>query len=212
MNKTLKYIVIGIGIFVLLLILLNSVNNEYVSKLEAIALAITTGLIVYPIANNSEALRSLQQEYDSKKESDRKTIYELQEQNRCLQDQIRRFEEEKKKTVRQAIYNEILKHIDSFNEYSADELTEIVMRNLSYVKIRSIEDIKADAFHKTIKIALCAELGLLDLYQNSFGTPGRMAVDGSFVNLSNEEYAMLIEDDYNFIVDSIDELPHVSIE
>lgn len=212
MNKTTKYILIGIGLFLILCFLINILEGEYVSKLEAIALAITTGLIVYPIANNSEALRSLQQEYDNKKEFDRKTIFDLQEQNRCLQEQIRRFEEEKKQALRQAIYNEILKHVDSFNEYSADELTEIVMHNLSYVKIRSIEDINADAFPKTIKIALCAELGLLDLYQNSFGTPGRMAVDGSFVKLSDEEYALLIENDYNFIVDSIDKLPHISIE
>ena len=136
----------------------------------------------------------------------------LQEQNRYLQDKLSSYEEEKRQAFRRNIYSEIVRHLDLFDGYSAEDLTELFMRNLSYVKINSVDDIVSDEFPKKIKTAICGELGLLDLYQNAFGTPGRMSVDGSFVKLSDEEYAKLTNEDYDFIVDEIKELPRVELE
>ena len=152
----------------LLCFLINVLDGEYVSKLESIVLAVITGLVVYPIADDSKALQSLQEEYDRKKESDRVTILNLQEQNRYLQDKLSSYEEEKRQAFRRNIYSEIVRHLDLFDGYSAEDLTELFMRNLSYVKINSVDDIVSDEFPKKIKTAICGELGLLDLYQNYF--------------------------------------------
>ena len=206
MKDTKKYIFIVIGVFALLFFLLKSTNGEYVSKFEMIITSAITAICVYIVTDKSGELRELQKKYHSETEQQKKMIAELKEENFYL----------KKATsadLQQVIYNEVvrIKH-NSYKEYSAEELTTVIMRNLSYLKITSARDVKSQGFSNVVKTALCAELGLLDLYQDVNGITYILSENNTPKVLSKEEYNKLLSKDYSFIVDNIDQLPKVFIK
>ena len=206
MKDTKKYIFIVIGVFALLFFLLKSTNGEYVSKFEMIITSAITAICVYTVTDKSGELRELQKKYHSETEQQKKTITELKEEIYYL----------KKATnadLQQVIYNEVVRiKRNSYKEYSAEELTTAIMRNLSHLKITSVRDVKSQGFSNVVKTALCAELGLLDLYQDVSGNTFILSLNNTPRGLSEEEYNKLLNKDYSFIIDEIDELPKVLIK
>lgn len=92
-------------------------------------------------------------------------------------------------------------HEDCNEEIIAD----LILKHDDYTKIKSAADVDLSNFEKTIKIALCAEKGLLDWYQDfSSDKLKRKTFSGRYVAINDDQIHMLNNGDYDFVLEKID--------
>ena len=130
-------------------------------------------------------------------------IKELRARNIELQNQMR-------KDLHIAIYNEV-KHTKKqklWADMSYDEIADMVFKHAKYIPIESIQDISSIDIKKAIKTAWCAERGLLDYCQiyDIYGDKlFRISINGTRIFLSDEEIKMMDQNNYDFILDVVEE-------
>jgi hypothetical protein len=91
-------------------------------------------------------------------------------------------------------------HEDCNEEIIAD----LILKHDDYTKIKSASDVDLSNFEKTIKIALCAEKGLLDWYQDlSSDKLKRKTFSGRYVAINEDQINMLNAGKYDFVLDKI---------
>lgn len=91
-------------------------------------------------------------------------------------------------------------HEDCNEEIIAD----LILKYDDYTKIKSAADVDLSNFEKTIKIALCAEKGLLDWYQDfSSDKVKRKTFSGRYVAINEDQIHMLNTGKYDFVLDKI---------
>ena len=90
-----------------------------------------------------------------------------------------------------------------FADRSAKDLAELIYSHRSYYVSEDFSDVTKETIEHTVRIALYAEDGLLDIYQGPNGEyPLRKMPDGEVVPKSEEEVFAIEQKDYSFILNS----------
>lgn len=140
----------------------------------------------------------------------KKTIDEQKLRIEELINENSKLEEQSQKDLHYAIYNEI-KHTRKqplWDNMSWNEIADMIVKNAHYIPINSVQDLSGKDMKKVIKIAWCAERGLLDYVQNweVYGDKlFRTSINGTRIFLSDEEIKMMDQNNYDFILDVLEE-------
>lgn len=97
-------------------------------------------------------------------------------------------------------------NLQGLHENCTEEIiADLILKHDDYTKIKSAADVDLSNFEKTIKIALCAEKGLLDWYQNLSSNELKIKTfSGRYIAINEDQIQMLNNGDYDFVLEKID--------
>ena len=193
-----KLVIAAIVLLVVFFVSLK-VQNEYVEKFDAVFYTVAAGAIGYYVGNDGKKeFEDAQKKAKKNAQEWRQRTYRLAEENGGLEKKISSL-------TKQMLCNEIA-HLQKdkavFVDRSAKDLAELIYSYRSYYASEDFADVTKETIEHTVRIALHAEEGLLDIYQGRNGEyPLRKMPNGEIVPMSEEEVFAIEQKDYGFILD-----------
>ena len=90
-----------------------------------------------------------------------------------------------------------------YSHYDPEDLCRMILENDYTIGVKDIQDIDFEHFENTIKAALYANEGLLQVYQSDSTELYRIDQHGNHISLSDEELTKIYKKDFEFIYESL---------